>query len=175
MLGHLTLETWNHLSFFPYSLHLPPAESTNINAQSMDIHSRGYSKEMMCAKYHTIFGCCDQRRVYKACARAGVSVLTSLPSPCPICAATKSSAPFRRMYERINVSPREVTGQYFQPVETELKHAIKQLAESDASAAKYETIPESSMPTQAMSCLCNQLGGPRMLMGHSGEVWGSRC
>jgi hypothetical protein len=55
------------------------------------------------------------------------------------------------MYERINVSPREVKGQYFQPVEPELKHAIKQLAESDATAAKYENIVESSMPTQDMS------------------------
>ena len=152
MLGNLTLETWNHLSFFPYSFHSPP---TSIHAHSMDIQSRGYSKEMLSAKYHTIFGCCDQRRVYKACARAGICVLTSLPSPCPLCAATKSSTPSRRMYERTNVSPREVTGQYFQPVEPELKHAIKQLAESDAAAAKYETIIESSVPVQATSCICH--------------------
>jgi hypothetical protein len=61
MLGHLTLETWNHLSFFPYSFHLPP---TTIHAHSMDIHSRGYSKEMLSAKYHTIFDCCDQHHVF---------------------------------------------------------------------------------------------------------------
>jgi hypothetical protein len=126
---------------------------------------------MLSAKYHTIFGCCDQRRVYKACARAGISVLTTLPSPCPICAAvcaaqicdlvvdlvTKSSAPSRHMYERVHVPVREVKGQYFQPVEPELIAAIKQLAESDASAAQYETTIEDNKPVQAASSLCSKI------------------
>ena len=30
MLGHLTLETWNHLSFFPYSLHYRQQEQNTI-------------------------------------------------------------------------------------------------------------------------------------------------
>ena len=93
---------------------------------------------MLSAKYHTIFGDCDQRRVSKLCARAGIQVLSELPSPCPTCAATKSQAPSRRLYERRNVPAKDVQGPRFLPSDQVLRLATEQLAESDALVARME-------------------------------------
>jgi hypothetical protein len=61
------------------------------------------------------------------------------------------------MYERVNVSVREVKGQYLQPFEPKLIAAIKQLAESDASAAQYENTIEDNKPVQAASSICSKI------------------
>ena len=93
---------------------------------------------MLSAKYHTIFADADQRRVSKVCSKAGIQVLSQLPSPCHTCAATNSHSPSRRLYERRNVHIREVQGDRFMPLDPALRLATQQLAESDALMAKLE-------------------------------------
>ena len=130
------------MTFFPYSLE-PPEPDQFLAAQNVDVTSRGYSKEMLSAKYHTIFADADQRRVCKVCSKAGIQVLSQLPSPCHTCAATNSHSPSshspsRRLYERRNVHIREVQGDRFMPLDPALRLATQQLAESDALMAKLE-------------------------------------
>jgi hypothetical protein len=80
-------------------------------------------------------------------------------------------------------------GQYFQPVEPELIGAIKQLAESDASADQYETTIEDNKPVQAASSICSKINNVQCFPArstrpgqffhadtiHIGQCWNGIC